>query len=85
MKYHVVAYLGDNLGDFPGEPEQPGCCATPRGPSQESGIGWSLWGTRYFMLPNPIYGGWDQMLPKTLRERMLLLRRSAKPAFTQLP
>lgn len=86
VKYHVVAYLGDNLADFPGATEQPRDVAehlAARLKKVESAG--ALWGTRWFMLPNPIYGDWDQALPKTLSERMLLLRRSAKPAFTQLP
>ena len=36
-----------------------------------------LWGTRWFMLPNPVYGSWDQILPKTVKERMDLLKRAS--------
>jgi predicted secreted acid phosphatase len=42
-----------------------------------------LWGTRYFMLPNPVYGSWDQILPKTIKERMDLLKRANNPAFVE--
>ena len=41
----VLAYLGDQLGDFPAEGEEPG-------------DGTSLWGSRWFMIPNPMYGDW---------------------------
>ena len=43
----------------------------------------ALWGTRWFMLPNPVYGNWDQILPKTVRERMDLLNRASNPAFVE--
>ena len=85
VKYHVVAYLGDNLGDFPGEPERARSCATLAARRKKVESAAELWGTRWFMLPNPVYGDWDQILPKTIRERMDLLKRSAKPAFTQVP
>jgi 5'-nucleotidase (lipoprotein e(P4) family) len=81
-KYHVVAYLGDNLGDFPGGPEQPQDVAQQlaarRNHVESAG---DLWGTRWFMLPNPVYGSWDQILPKTVKERMDLLKRASNPAF----
>lgn len=41
----VVVYLGDQLGDFPKPDEEPPNAASP-------------WGSRWFMLPNPMYGGW---------------------------
>ena len=44
----VLAYVGDNIKDFPylsqvdiGDP--------------------ALFGTRYFMLPNPVYGSWQRL------------------------
>ena len=83
-KYHVVAYLGDNLGDFPEGPEPPHNLAqqlAARRKQVESTA--DLWGIRWFMLPNPVYGSWDQILPKTVRERMDLLKRSSNPAFVE--
>jgi 5'-nucleotidase (lipoprotein e(P4) family) len=41
----VVLYLGDQMGDFPAEGEEPSDGLTP-------------WGHRWFMLPNPMYGDW---------------------------
>jgi len=81
-KYSVVAYLGDNLGDFPGEPQQSQDLAqhlAARRKIVESAL--DLWGTRYFMLPNPVYGSWDQILPKSVNERMELLKRASNSAF----
>ncbi len=83
-KYHVIAYLGDNLGDFPGESELPQDLAqqlAARRKTVESAV--DLWGTRYFMLPNPVYGSWDQILPKTVQERMDLLKRANAPTFVK--
>jgi 5'-nucleotidase (lipoprotein e(P4) family) len=83
-KYHVIAYLGDNLGDFPGETEQPKDVAehlAARIKKVEAAL--ELWGTRWFMLPNPIYGDWDRVLPKEATERIQLLKRAGKPAFVE--
>ena len=66
-KYHVIAYLGDNLGDFPGDTGQPKEVVEhleARRKKVESAT--ELWGTRWFMLPNPVYGSWDQLLPSLL-------------------
>ena len=43
----VLAYVGDNILDFPQAGE----------PDADAGKD-SAFGTRYFMIPNPIYGGW---------------------------
>ena len=81
-KYHVIAYLGDNLGDFPGDTGQPKEIVEhleARRKKVESATG--LWGTRWFMLPNPVYGSWEQLLPKAAGERVDLLRRASDAAF----
>ena len=81
-KFHVIAYLGDNLNDFPGEIEQVASSAEQiavRRKKAESAA--DLWGTRWFMIPNPVYGNWDQILPKTTRERLDLLSRASNPKF----
>jgi 5'-nucleotidase (lipoprotein e(P4) family) len=83
-KFHVIAYLGDNLGDFPGAPEPPQDLAlnlAARRKHVESTA--DLWGTRWFMLPNPVYGSWDQILPKTVQERLNLLKRAKNLAFVE--
>lgn len=43
----VLAYLGDQRGDFPAESEEPD-------------DGELRWGRRWFMLPNPMYGDWSR-------------------------
>ncbi|MGH9906596.1 MAG: HAD family acid phosphatase, partial [Pyrinomonadaceae bacterium] len=56
-KFDVIAFLGDNLADFPGD----------FGPTVESRLKRvdefeALWGTRWFVLPNPVYGDWERAL-----------------------
>ena len=85
-KYHVVAYLGDNLADFPGvteEAKEVAAYLAARLKKVESAAG--LWGTRWFMLPNPVYGDWEHALPATVSERIQLLRHSSRPGFAQVP
>jgi 5'-nucleotidase (lipoprotein e(P4) family) len=43
----VLVYVGDAMGDFPGEGE----------PLPEAGQD-EAFGSRFFLLPNPMYGGW---------------------------
>lgn len=69
-KYHVVAYLGDNLGDFPGE----------FGPTVDSRFQRvdsfaEVWGNRWFVLPNPVYGDWERVLGK---DRLSHLKKSSE-------
>lgn len=45
----VVAWVGDNIGDFPGLEQ-----ADRSGPD----AAFRLFGERYFVLPNPMYGSW---------------------------
>ena len=85
VKFHVVAYLGDNLEIFrETQRKLPSAVAqhiAVRRKKVESAA--DLWGTRWFMLPNPVYGSWDQILPKTVKERMDLLKRASNPAFVK--
>jgi acid phosphatase len=84
-KFHVIAYLGDNLNDFPGEIEQVASSVEQiavRRKKAESAA--DLWGTRWFMIPNPVYGNWDQILPKTTRERLSLLNRASNLQFVDV-
>lgn len=55
--HDIVMMAGDNLGDFlsvageaPTHAERQALVTASAG----------LWGTRWFMLPNPMYGGWDE-------------------------
>ena len=46
---HVVAWVGDNIHDFPGGVQS--LREAPAGEVQD-------FGTRFFVLPNPMYGSW---------------------------
>ena len=49
----VVAYFGDTITDFPAADEEP--------------VEWSAqFGHRYFILPNPLYGGWGRGVTRPL-------------------
>jgi 5'-nucleotidase (lipoprotein e(P4) family) len=61
-KYHVLAYFGDQLGDFSDE-----FAATPTNTAAARrdlvyDKYHDLWGTRWFVLPNPVYGQWQMVL-----------------------
>lgn len=56
-QYRVLMVFGDNLGDF--------VAGTRTGNDVRAGIADSYrdwWGSRWFMLPNPMYGGWESAL-----------------------
>ncbi len=55
-RFRVLAYLGDNLGDFVSDAvtvEARAAAAVPYA---------AWWGERWFMFPNPQYGGWESAL-----------------------
>lgn len=47
----VVAYVGDNIQDFPG--------LSQTGVKDAGEAGLTAFGRRYFILPNPMYGSWQ--------------------------
>ena len=56
-QYRVLMMFGDNLGDF--------VAGTRATTDIRNGIGEGYrdwWGTRWFMLPNPSYGGWENAI-----------------------
>lgn len=53
-RYRVLMLMGDNLGDFL---DGYNVDARSRAALIEPYAGW--WGQRWFMLPNPSYGGWE--------------------------
>jgi predicted secreted acid phosphatase len=60
-KYNVIAYFGDQLGDFSDE------FSANHGNTAESRRDLvykyqNLWGSRWFVLPNPVYGQYQQVL-----------------------
>lgn len=53
-RFHVLAYLGDNLGDFPGGFAPKTAAERDRQVSEHK----DKWGNGWFVLPNPSYGAW---------------------------
>lgn len=61
-EYNVVAFIGDNLADFGSELEQarfPTMAARRIAVDSLQHVG--KWGTEWFVLPNPMYGDWEQL------------------------
>ncbi len=56
QNYEVVAYFGDQLGDF--EPYVRGPNDTYLSRQVRADENDARWGVEWFMLPNPMYGGW---------------------------
>lgn len=54
-RYRVIQLFGDNLSDFMDLPQG----VSPEERVRRAREASSLWGTRWFMLPNPIYGDWE--------------------------
>ncbi len=54
--FRVLMIFGDDLADFISEYRNP-----PAARFKEA-IKHSFWGTRWFMLPNPMYGSWEGSL-----------------------
>lgn len=53
----VVAWVGDNIGDFPGGTQ---ALADPSVDPREL----ADFGVRFFVLPNPMYGSWEENEPR---------------------
>ena len=74
--YSVLAYFGDQLGDFSDE-FAPNHDNTPEARREAVYEYRTLWGTRWFVLPNPVYGQWQQVLRGADPEHFL---RRAEPS-----
>lgn len=73
--HRVVMMLGDDLSDFIPATLSP----ERRVEEAEKHSAW--WGTRWFVLPNPMYGTWDRALydhESGLSDREILLRKLAR-------
>lgn len=55
--HRVIMLLGDNLGDF-----ADGVYTTRDARAQIVDAQTAWWGERWIMLPNPMYGSWDEVL-----------------------
>ncbi len=57
-RYRVIQVFGDNLSDFMDLPDS----ASPGTRLQRALDAEPMWGTRWFLIPNPIYGDWETAL-----------------------
>jgi acid phosphatase len=57
QSYRVLLLIGDDLGDF-----MPNARASIPERRRMTAAHASLWGTRWIMLPNPMYGSWESAL-----------------------
>lgn len=83
-KYEVVGYFGDQLGDFDpyvraepngkGGQKEPNDYASRQARADQND---ARWGTEWFVLPNPMYGGWGPT--GDIPEQMLV---NLRPALT---
>ncbi|MGQ0553520.1 MAG: 5'-nucleotidase, lipoprotein e(P4) family [Planctomycetota bacterium] len=74
--HRVLLVIGDNGGDFSSNFGAPSTAA--RSEAAAPYAGW--WGTRWIMLPNPLYGDWEPALLQASglsREETLLRKRAA--------
>jgi len=66
LDHDIVMLFGDQLGDFREMEDDPSAAGgRPRATEYRQ-----YWGTSWFMLPNPTYGGWQ---PVTSTEKRALL------------
>ena len=61
-KHRLLMAFGDNLGDFLADVKKPGITPAERLKLTRPYEAW--WGSRWFMLPNPLYGSWVNALGK---------------------
>jgi 5'-nucleotidase (lipoprotein e(P4) family) len=72
QSYRILLLIGDDLGDFIPAKLTP----EKRVQAAETHLDW--WGTRWFLLPNPMYGSWDRALyedDSTLSDEEVLRRK----------
>jgi len=57
-QYRVIQVIGDGLGDFMAKTEN----MTPEERREASNTYIAYWGEKWFMLPNPVYGDWENAI-----------------------
>ena len=57
--YCVIAMAGDNLGDFADVFNADESAIAARRAMVARGEYAQLWGNGWFLMPNPVYGGWQ--------------------------
>jgi len=58
-KYRIVMIFGDDLGDFIPDVKKN---ITPKKRKELAKIYKANWGTKWFIIPNPMYGSWQRIL-----------------------
>lgn len=67
-KYHVVLYFGDNLGDFHKDWDDKSAEERRALVDQHR----EDFGSKFIIIPNPLYGDWEKSLPKNVKKTDLL-------------
>ncbi|MGZ3788052.1 MAG: 5'-nucleotidase, lipoprotein e(P4) family [Bacteriovorax sp.] len=67
-KYHVVLFFGDSLGDFHRDWDEK----TSAERSALVDAHREEFGDKFIVLPNPLYGDWENSLPKNIEKKDLL-------------
>lgn len=70
--HRIVMLFGDDLRDFLPVPAVEQLRAGEAEPELQQRL--SLFGQRWFMLPNPMYGSWEQRLPASVEGRLGALK-----------
>ncbi len=74
-RYRIVALFGDQLSDF------VSCDTLDAQVRQDLALRYKeKWGVKWFMIPNPTYGGWEQSLRRStapLSDKQILERKFA--------
>ncbi len=88
-RHRIVLILGDDLNDF-----VVGSQTVPQQRIELAKRYRSYWGTRWIVIPNPVYGGWEQSLydfdaelpgPRVLRRKLQALDESIDAEMPDLP
>lgn len=77
-KYRILALVGDDLNDFVSLVDQS---SAQRLATARKNV--ARWGAQWFLVPNPIYGGWDRALTTGVSDDAAVLakKRSLVTAF----
>ena len=69
--YRILMLFGDDINDFTSVPIE----VAPEDRAKLLSIYEDLLGERWFVLPNPVYGSWEQAIGTTLDSKLKALRR----------
>lgn len=59
--YNIIAIIGDNLGDFSDDFRSPAINSIEERREQVRAYA-DEWGTKWFVMPNPLYGYWTRLI-----------------------